>query len=142
MWILGYFVISCTAKTFFKLLFHSFQKLKMFYLFHGIKFSWCYLVSCSCYLSFPIFLYSFKIYRVSSSHPHVFSKNDVLRNFGKFTGKHLCQSLFFFLICRPQPDNFVKKETLALVFCCEFFEISKNTCFHRTPIVAAFLGCD
>ena len=27
--------------------------------------------------------------------PEVFCKNDVLRNFAKFTGKHLCQSLFF-----------------------------------------------
>ena len=103
------FVISCTAKTFFKLLFHSFQKLKMFYLFHGIKFSWCYLVSCSCYLSFPIFLYSFKIYRVNSSHPHVFSKNDVLRNFGKFTGKHLCQSLFFFWFAGLSPTTLLRK---------------------------------
>ena len=27
--------------------------------------------------------------------PEVFCKKDVLRNFAKFTGKHLCQSLFF-----------------------------------------------
>ena len=26
--------------------------------------------------------------------PRVFWKNGVLRNFAKFTGKHLCQSLF------------------------------------------------
>ena len=31
----------------------------------------------------------------------------------------------------------MKKETLAQVFCCEFFEISKNTFLHRTPLVAA-----
>ena len=30
-----------------------------------------------------------------SSHPEVFCKKDALRNFTKFTGKHLCQSLFF-----------------------------------------------
>ena len=45
---------------------------------------------------------------------------DVLRKFAKFTGKHLCQSLFF---------NFIKKETLAQVFSCEFCEISKNNFF-------------
>ena len=28
-------------------------------------------------------------------HPEVFCKKVVLRNFEKFTGKHLCQSLFF-----------------------------------------------
>ena len=30
-----------------------------------------------------------------SSRPEVFCKKGIPRNFGKFTGKHLCQSLFF-----------------------------------------------
>ena len=60
-----------------------------------------------------------------SSRPELFCKKGVLRNFAKFTGKHLCQSLFF------------NKETLAQVFSCEFCEISKNTFFYRTPLVAA-----
>ena len=30
-----------------------------------------------------------------SSRPEVFCKKGVLRNFSKFTGKHLCHSLFF-----------------------------------------------
>ena len=38
---------------------------------------------------------------------------------------------------RPEACNFIKKETLAQVFSCEFCEISKNTFFHRTPLVAA-----
>ena len=33
--------------------------------------------------------------------------------------------------------NFIKKETLAQVFSCEFWEISKNAFFYRTPLVAA-----
>ena len=33
--------------------------------------------------------------------------------------------------------NFIKKETLAQVFACEFCEISKNTFSYRTPPVAA-----
>ena len=33
--------------------------------------------------------------------------------------------------------NFIKKETLAQVFSCEFCEISKNTFFYRTPLVVA-----
>ena len=33
--------------------------------------------------------------------------------------------------------NFIKKETLAQVFSCEFCEIFKNTFFDRTPLVAA-----
>ena len=42
-----------------------------------------------------------------------------LRSFEKFTRKHPCQGL-----C-----NFIKKETLAQVFSCEFCKISKNTFF-------------
>ena len=38
---------------------------------------------------------------------------------------------------RLQTCNFIKKETLAQVFSCEFCEIPKNTFFHRTPLVAA-----
>ena len=34
-----------------------------------------------------------RIYRRSC--PEVFFKNGVLRNFAKFTGKHLCQGFFF-----------------------------------------------
>ena len=52
-----------------------------------------------------------------SSRPEMFCKKDALKNLAKFTGKHLCQSLFF------------KKETLAQVFFCEFCEIFKNTFF-------------
>ena len=33
--------------------------------------------------------------RDRSSRPEVFYKKGVPRNFAKFTGKHLCQSLFF-----------------------------------------------
>ena len=43
----------------------------------------------------------------------------------------------------PVPElacNFIKKETLAQVFSCEFYEISKNTFFYRTPLVATSKG--
>ena len=66
--------------------------------------------------------------------PEVFYKKGVLRNFAKFTGKHLCQSLCF---NRPQACNFIKKETLAEVFSCEFCEISKKTFFTEHLWVAA-----
>ena len=33
--------------------------------------------------------------KIEKQPPEVFCKKDVLRNFVKFTGKHLCQSLFF-----------------------------------------------
>ena len=58
----------------------------------------------------------------------MFCKKGRLRNFAKFTGKHLRQSLFFNKVAdlRPEACNFIKKETLAQVFSCEFCEISKN----------------
>ena len=39
--------------------------------------------------------------------------------------------------CRSEACNFIKKESLAQIFSCEFCEISKNTFFYRTPPVAA-----
>ena len=54
----------------------------------------------------------------------------------KFTGKHLCQSLFLIKL-QASACNFSKKEALAQVFSCEFYEISKNTFLHRTSLVAA-----
>ena len=59
--------------------------------------------------------------------PEVFYKKKVLRNFAKFTGKHLCQSRYFNKV------DFIKIETLAQVISCEFYEISKNTFSYRTP---------
>ena len=37
----------------------------------------------------------------------------------------------------PQACYFIKKETLAQMLYCEFCEISKNTFFHKAPLVAA-----
>ena len=57
-----------------------------------------------------------------------------LRNFAKFTGKHLCQSLFFTKVPCLRAVISLKK-TLVQVFSSKFCKIAKNTFFHR--IVAA-----
>ena len=75
-----------------------------------------------------------------NSCPEVFCKKGVLRNFAKFTGKHLCQSLFLIKLL-ALPCNFIKKETLIQVFSCEFYEISKCNFCYRTPPVAASALC-
>ena len=41
-----------------------------------------------------------------------------------------------FFVC-AKACNYIKKETLAQVFSCEFCEISRNIFFYRTPSVAA-----
>ena len=56
---------------------------------------------------------------------------EILRNFAKLTGKHMCQSLFFNRIGGLRP------ETQTQVFSCEFCKISKSTFSYRTPPVAA-----
>ena len=74
-----------------------------------------------------------------SNHRRCSIRKGVLRNFTKFTGKHLCQSLFY-RNSVPETCNFIKKETLAQVFSCEFCEISKNTIFieHLRATVSGF----
>ena len=44
-----------------------------------------------------------------SSRPEMFCKKGVLRNFVKFTGKHLCQSLFFNKVVGLRPAILLKK---------------------------------
>ena len=66
------------------------------------------------------------------------SSRGVLRNFTKFTGKHLRQILLFNKVAslRPEASTILKKETLAQVLSCEFCKISKNSFSYRTPWVA------
>ena len=57
-------------------------------------------------------------------------KKCVLKNFAKFTGKHLCQSLFFHNVAGlSYVSNFTKKETLAAFSCGLCKKISQNTYF-------------
>ena len=67
----------------------------------------------------------------------VFCKKKVLRYFAKFTGKHLCQSLFFNKVADWGLQLYLKRlwHRCFSVNCCE---ISMNTLSYRTPPVAAF----
>ena len=49
-----------------------------------------------------------------------------------------CARVPFLIKLQNEVCNFIKKETLAQVFSCEFCEISKNTSSCRTPPEAAF----
>ena len=72
-----------------------------------------------------------------SSHPTAFCKEGVLKNFAKFTGKHLLQRIFLNKGCRPQVCHFIEKETLTQAFSCELCEVFKSVFFYRTPPVTA-----
>ena len=58
---------------------------------------------------------------------------EILENWQENT----CARVSFLIELRPKACNFIKKETLAQVFSCQFCKISKNTIFNRTPPMAA-----
>ena len=67
-----------------------------------------------------------------SNRPDVFFKKGFLE-ISQISQESTCARVSFF----NKVPNFIKKETLAQVFSCEFCEILKNTFLHRTPLVAA-----
>ena len=69
------------------------------------------------------------------SYQRCSTKKGVLKNFAKFTGKDLCQSLFLNKEAGLR-QTLLTKETQTQVFSCEFCEISQYTFSYRTPLVA------
>ena len=68
-----------------------------------------------------------------SSRPEVFCEKVVPRNFPKFTGKHVCQSLFFNKVVGLRPGTLLKKRLWHRCFPVNFVE------FLRIPFRAPFL---
>ena len=56
-----------------------------------------------------------------NSHRKCSIQKIVLKNFAKFTGIHLCQSLYF-----NKSRSCIRKETPAQVFSCEFCKIFRT----------------
>ena len=61
------------------------------------------------------------------------SPGGVFRNFTKFTGKHLCQSLFFYKVAGLRPASLLKKRFWHKCFPVNFVK------FLRTPIFTEHL---
>ena len=57
--------------------------------------------------------------------------------FGKIHRKTLVRESTFLIKLDALACNFIKKETLAQLFYCEFSEISENAFSYRTPPLAA-----
>ena len=64
---------------------------------------------------------------VRSSLPKLFCEKGVLKNFAKFTGKHVCQSLFFNEVADLRPATLLKKRLWRRFFPVNFAK------FFRTP---------
>ena len=65
-----------------------------------------------------------------SSLSEMFCKKGVLRNTAKFTGKHLCKSLFFNKVAGMRPATLLKKRLWHRSFPVNFAK------FLRTPLVS------
>ena len=95
-----------------------------------------------CFISYEFFLKincfllekTLKCFNIQfrSSHLEVLCKKGVLRNFPKFTGKHLCQSVFFLMWFEAEAYNFILKKLWHR--CSENFAK-----FLRTPFLTEHL---
>ena len=66
---------------------------------------------------------------------NIFSEYSVKKSFLEISQnvqKNTCARVSFLMKLQTSPCRFIKKETLAQVFSCEFCEISKNTFLQST----------
>ena len=62
----------------------------------------------------------------------VLRKKGVLRNFAKFTGKHLCQSLFFNKVADLRPATLLKKRLWHRCFSVNFAKFLRTHFLQNT----------
>ena len=78
-----------------------------------------------------------------SSRPEVSCKKGVLRNFAKFTGKHLCQSPFFNKFCEISKNTFFT-ERFSSTFSVSIYSLILSdfplTSFHLDEAALLFRG--
>ena len=89
------------------------------------------LTYCLSILSTEFILFTEFIYR--SSHQRCSMRKGVLRNFAKFTGKHLGQSLFFNKVVGLRPAALLKRRLWPRCFPVNFVK------FLRTPFFTEHL---
>ena len=67
--------------------------------------------------------------------PEMFCEKDVLKNFAKFTGKHLRKCFFFDKVADLRPVTLLKKRPWH-----RYFPVNFAKCFSSTPPVAASIN--
>ena len=78
-------------------------------------------------------LENFQVFLHRSRHRRCSVKKDVLRNFAKFTGKHLRQSLFFKKIAALRPATLLKKKLWQSCFPVNFAKFLRTPFLQNTP---------
>ena len=86
----------------------------------------CQRITAIDLLSFIVLL----TYR--SSHQKCSMKEGILRNFTKFTGKHLCQSLFLNKVAGLTPATLLKKRLWHRYFPVNFVKFLRTTFLQNT----------
>ena len=97
-----------------------------------IKGTFLYLMQFQRLLNFAQMRYFLSVNNRSSC-PEVFCEKGVLTNFAKFTGKHLCQSLFFNKVAGLRRATLLKKRLWQGYFPVSFAK------FLRTPFLTEHL---
>ena len=77
-----------------------------------------------------------------SSHPEMFCKKGVLRNFAKFTGNVLCQSLIFNKVVSFRAATLLKEGLWHRCFLENFVTFLKTPFYYKALLVAASKTCD
>ena len=76
--------------------------------------------------------YVISLSQYRSSHKRCSVRTGVLRNFAKFTGKHLCQGLFFNKVARLRPTTLLKKRLVHWCFPGNFVKFLRTPFLHST----------
>ena len=83
------------------------------------------------------YLQNFRLLKYRSSHQKCSVRKGVLRNFAKFTWKHLCQSLFLNKVAGLRLATLLKKRISHRCFHENFAKFLRTTTFfHRIPLAA------
>ena len=78
-----------------------------------------------------------EFHQIQKQSPGLLHEKSVLKIFSKFTGKHLCQRLFFNEVAVVRVATLLKK-SLTQVFSCKSWEIFRNIFFYKTPLGDCF----
>ena len=72
-----------------------------------------------------------------SSCPQVLCKKGVLKNFTKFTGKHLWQSLLFNKVAGLSPATLLKTRSGTCVFLRILWKFQEHLFYRTSPVAAS-----